>query len=228
MKPLFTLEEYEAARFKSTLPLECYQCGKSFLKLKRYIYMNYHPTKYNDGRSINKYCSRPCTSLARKEKKVEKICAQCGLNIFRVPSTLVKVKNTFCSQSCAATYNNTHKTYGTRISKLEVYLQERLTEQYFEMEIHFNRKDTINSELDIYIPSLKLAFELNGILHYEPIYGAEKLAQIQNNDKHKFQACLEKGIELCIINSSELKYFKPSKAEKYLEIIVELINFKMF
>jgi len=44
---------------------------------------------------------------------------------------------------------------------------------YPDLVIHFNKKDAINSELDIYIPSLKLAFELNGIFHYEPIFGKE-------------------------------------------------------
>lgn len=59
--------------------------------------------------------------------------------------------------------------------------------------------------MDIYIPVLSLAFELNGIFHYEPIYGEGKLLSIQNNDDRKFQACLEHDIELCIINSSEQK-----------------------
>jgi len=89
-----------------------------------------------------------------------------------------KTNNHFCSRSCAATYNNTHKNTGTKISKLEIWLQTKLTEQYPNLEIHYNRKDTINSELDIYIPSLKLAFELNGIFHYEPIYAEDKLNQI--------------------------------------------------
>lgn len=94
-------------------------------------------------------------------------------------------------------------------------------------EFHFNRKDAINAELDIYIPSLKLAFELNGPFHYEPIYESEKLAQIQNNDERKFQACLDKGIELCWIDTSTLKYFKPSNAGKYLDIITEVMNRKI-
>lgn len=88
-------------------------------------------------------------------------------------------------------------------------------------------KDAINSELDIYIPSLKLAFELNGIFHYEPIYGQDKMNQIQNNDNRKFQACLEHGIELCIIDSSKLTYFKPANAQKYLDIITQVINSKV-
>ena len=102
-----------------------------------------------------------------------------------------------------------------------------LPTKYPDLEFYFNRKDAINSELDIYIPKLKLAFELNGIFHYEPIYGADKLNQTQNNDRRKFQACLEQGIELCIIDTSSLSYFKPDKVQKYLDIIVNIINSKL-
>jgi len=153
-------------------------------------------------------------------------CKQCDKKFMRQPGQIKQSKsgNQFCSSSCAATYNNTHKTTGTRRSKLEKYLEEQLVILYPKLEIHFNRKDTINSELDIYIPSLKLAFELNGIFHYEPIHGQKKLAQIQNNDHRKFQACSEKNIGLCIIDSSKLKYFKPKNAQKYLDIIIKIIN----
>lgn len=157
-----------------------------------------------------------------------KICKQC-LSIINV-SDNEKVrqirKKIFCNKSCATTYNNMHKKSGTRISKLEIWLQEQLSLQYPNLKIHYNRKDAINSELDIYIPSLKLAFELNGIFHYEPIYGHEKLQQIQNNDDRKFQACLEKEISLCIIDTSSLKYFKLKNIEKYKNIIFELIEKK--
>ncbi len=144
-------------------------------------------------------------------------CLRCGAD----------TKTKFCGSSCAAIYNNTHKTKGYRRSKLEIYLEEQLIKLYSGLEIHFNRKDTINSELDIYIPSLSLAFELNGLFHYEPIFGPEKLSKIQNNDQRKFQACLEKGIELVIIDSSQLEYFKIQSAQKYLDIITQIIDSKL-
>lgn len=135
-----------------------------------------------------------------------------------------KYKNSvFCSQTCAAVYNNTHKTHGYRRSKLERWIEGQLTTLYPSLEIHFNRKDAIDSELDIYIPSLKIAFELNGIFHYEPIYSQEQFNKIQNNDQRKFQACLEKQIELCIIDTSQQKYFKIQNSEKYLNLIKEII-----
>lgn len=154
-------------------------------------------------------------------------CDQCGEEFRRGPAEISKSLKHFCSSSCSATYNNTHKTTGTRKSKLESYLETKLPEIYLNQEFHFNRKDAINSELDIYLPKLKLAFELNGIFHYEAIYGENKLNQIQNNDGRKFQACLEKGIELCIIDTSQLKHFNLPKAQKYLSIICKIIDQKL-
>lgn len=174
------------------------------------------------------FCSEQCRYLGRgMNKRLSVKCKNCLKEFEKLFCEAEKSPNHFCSQSCAGTYNNTHKAHGTRRSKLEVWLEVKLIELFPSLEIHFNRKDAISSELDFYIPSLKLAFELNGIFHYEPIYGNEKLSQIQNNDCRKFQACLEKGIELCIIDSSKLTYFKPANAQKYLDIIVEIINRKL-
>lgn len=133
----------------------------------------------------------------------------------------------FCSSKCSGTYNSAHKTRGIRRSKLEVWLEQELKTHYPHLDILYNDRTTIKAELDIYIPSLKLAFELNGIFHYEPIYGPERLAAIQNNDQRRFQACLERGIELCILDTSRINYFKLSKVQPFLDIITRLIDDKM-
>ena len=93
-----------------------------------------------------------------------------------------------------------------------------------EKIIDFNKKDTIGSELDIYFPSLNLAIELNGIFHYEPIYGVDKLNKVQENDKSKTKICHDLKIDLCIIDVSQQKYVKPSTSQKYLDIITNIIN----
>ena len=157
----------------------------------------------------------------------EVVCFTCDQVFYKQRHRLQEGQPDFCSNSCAATYTNCHKNYGNRRSKLEHWIEEQLLNLYPEIEIYFNRKDAINAELDIYIPSLNLAFELNGIFHYEPIYGAEKLASIQNNDSRKFQACLEKGIELAFINCSQQKKFQESTSQKYLNIITSIINSKV-
>jgi len=133
-------------------------------------------------------------------------------------------KNNFCSLSCSAIYNNKNKKHGTRRSKLEVWLEKQLILLYPNLDIHFNRKDTIGSELDIYIPSINLAIELNGIFHYEPIFGNDKLNQIQENDISKSKACIDNEIDLCIIDTSGQKYFKPKTSQKYLNIIIKIFK----
>lgn len=196
----------------------CYRCKKPFYKKTHLI--KWH---LNKNPNYNFFCSHSCNS-GFPPKKVT--CKNCNKEFFKQNCAL-NTKNNFCTKSCSATYNNTHKLFGIRRSKLEIWLEDSLTKLYPKLRIHFNRKDTINSELDIYVPKLKLAFELNGIFHYEPIHGNDLLKKIKNNDNRKFQACLEKKIELCVIDTSGLMYFKEDKAKKYLDIITNIINKKM-
>ena len=204
--------------------LNCCHCQEEYKPSKnRYYAARYRLKKLNQ----NYYCSKKCRYLSiGREEPIVVNCLTCNKEFKKLAYQLKKYPNSFCSSSCSATYNNKNKTHGTRRSKLEIYLEEELKSKYNDLDIHFNRKDTINSELDIYIPSMKLAFELNGIFHYEPIYGDKKLNQIQNNDTRKFQACLEKGIEMCIIDVSSLSYFKPANAKKFLDIVCGLIDKK--
>lgn len=175
-------------------------------------------------------CSAKLAILARGDKPLQNYeCSSCKSNFMSKITSCKKNKsgNRFCSRSCSTTYNNKHKIKGNRRSKLEIYLEDKLIELYPNLEIHFNRKDAINSELDIYIPSLNLAFELNGIFHYEPIFGKDKLKSITNNDNRKYQACIENQIELCIIDTSKLNYYKEKNAIPYLEIVSNIINSKL-
>lgn len=141
--------------------------------------------------------------------------------------SISKNKRHFCSRSCVGRYNNAHKTKGINVSKMEIAIQKELLNLYPDMKFIFNSNETIASELDIYIPSLRLAFELNGIFHYEPIFGQEKLDITKNNDKRKFQACFENNIELCIIDISANSYVKPHIVAKYLNIITDVIDYRI-
>jgi len=197
------------------IKITCPTCNKVVEIEKRFF-----DTRKKHG-AQHAYCSHKCAYIGRIKEFPILVCPQCQLT-FQSSSSRKK----FCCQSCAATYNNMHKTKGTRVSKLEIWLQKKLTELY-DFEIKFNSKSEINSELDIYVPHLKLAFELNGPFHYEPIFGKDKLEKIQNNDERKFQACLESSIELCIIDVSKHTYFKEHTCLPFLEIITSILNKKI-
>jgi hypothetical protein len=222
MIPMYNDIEYTLAKGNDKLLLECEMCQNKFTKTKESI----NQALYNpNSKNKLKFCSNTCTSKANL-KKIKLSCTYCGNDIFKTPSELKKSKsgNYFCSKSCTTTYNNKNKTSGITRSKLEIWLEEQLTLLYPNLPIDFNKKDAIGSEFDIYIPTLNLAFELNGIFHYEPIFGVDKLDKTKLNDISKSKACFDAKIDLCIIDTSAQKYVKPSTSQKYLDIINNIIK----
>jgi len=228
MKQLYTQNQFDNSKVYEKLPLECYYCKNEFLKSKKLIQLQLKNHSNKDHKTYSnscRYCNTTCQKKHYSETHRSLVnCKNCNKEFYKSNSAIKNFPNHFCGKSCLATYKNTHKTKCHRRSKIELYFEEQLTSIYPNIEFHFNRRDTINSELDIYIPSLNLAFELNGIFHYEPIFGPEKLSQIQNNDQRKFQACAEKNISFCTIDISSITYVKPEKMQKFVNIALDIIN----
>lgn len=206
--------------------LICSHCKKEFEKSSKKAHAD---NLWRQKNGLNIFCCRECRLLFKGWNPAPTVfqCAYCGKEIIRDSHHIDKRSKSsrrFCNQSCAASYNNTHKTHGTRRSKLEQWLESKLSELYPNLEIKYCDKTAIDSELDIYIPSLNLAFELNGIYHYEPIHGQEKLEQIQKNDANKFQLCQKNNISLCIIDTSQHSYVTEKTSKPYLKIITKIIN----
>lgn len=227
------VEDIKKMRGSGVIEFKCDVCNSTFFRTKRQSRETLSELLGNNYKNKRKshVCGQKCFSVILKTPVSECVnkCGNCGKEVLRVPRRVKLNKSglVFCDSSCAATHSNAHKTKGYRVSKLEVWLAAKLVNLYPYLEFHFNRKDAIESELDIYIPSLKLAFELNGIFHYEPIYGDGQLQKIKNNDGRKFSACAERGISLCVIDTSKQKYFKDSTSIQYLDIIVKIINEKI-
>jgi len=219
MKHTYTPEEYNNSTPETDIPLICVGCDHIFYVKKKTIENN----KW--GHRTFDFCNSECRREHRKKNiMITTNCTNCNTVITKLYSASKRHKNTFCSHSCSTIYLNSHKTFGYKRSKLEIWIEEQLTQIYPELLINYNKKDIINSELDIYIPSLSLAFELNGIFHYEPVFSNERLISTQINDSLKFKKCIENNISLCVIDTSQQKYVKPSTSQKYLDIITKIIN----
>lgn len=205
---------------QTMIPFECENCQKTFYVKQKFV-KNY----IKDG-FPPRFCSSKCEGLRKTQPKITIKCKNCGEETIKTNRQIRKNKNHFCSKSCATTWLNQHKTHGCR-SKLERWLEEKLKILYPNLTFIFNDRFAVGPlELDIYIPSLKLAFELNGIFHYEEIFGKEHLDKTQNNDHRKFQACIEKEISLCVIDTSKQTYVKEKTCLPFLNIITNIIDKK--
>lgn len=214
-----TQNEFENYKSRDLVSLSCIQCHQDYLRTKKGIL-----DAYTKHQTHPKFCSQQCNAAFKKqERNVKATCAYCNKSIFKLLNQSLKYKNHFCSSSCNASYQNKNKIKGTRRSKLEVFLEQKLSELRPNLKVLYSDKTTIGSELDIYIPSLKLAFEIQGIFHYEPIFGQEKLEQIQKNDLEKQTKCEQFGITLIPIDTQLQKRFTEKSSMKYLEEILKYL-----
>ena len=172
--------------------------------------------------TIHKYCSRNCSNL-KQSKGLKVKCNQCNKMFIKKQKEIKKSTKNFCSLSCNATYQNQHKNIGFRRSKIEIYLEEIFKTRYPHLSILCNDR-SLGYELDFYFPDLKFAIELNGPVHYEPIYGNDKFNKIQNIDQQKNILCYQKGIELCVVDISKVTYWKPLKYKEYEDKLCIIID----
>lgn len=78
-------------------------------------------------------------------------------------------------------------------------------------------------ELDGYCESLKLAFEYNGIQHYQPVDffgGVDRFKTIKKNDQIKKKLCKKNNVKLIVIDTIK-KPTKKNVKTKIMEILFE-------
>ena len=75
MKPLFTPLEFEEAKSRDLLPIECYICHSPFTTTKNEIQKSLkRQVEKNPRRNDLKYCSRKCTHEGKHNgKKIEDV-----------------------------------------------------------------------------------------------------------------------------------------------------------
>ena len=218
LKTSISINEFNRLKGRDGVPLACLSCNKKFIQSKQLICRSLKQYA-NAG-----YCSRKCCN-SDKSTSIQIKCKECNKEITKSPSQIKKNKNCFCSYGCATKFRNRNKTTGYKRSKMEVYLEHKIRTTYPSLNLCCNETKLLDGlELDFYFPDLKLGIELNGITHYEPIYGIDRLARSKDSDKRKMISCYEKGIELAVIDTSSAKYMSVKNGEKFWNEIDKILS----
>lgn len=119
-----------------------------------------------------------------------------------------KIQKEIFSKRSAESVDNMHKSARIALlkttktgSKLEKALMHHLS---FLGQINWHENIIIGDEIletDLMIPGKKIAIEIDGITHYEPIYGEERLDRIQRNDRLKNEIYFRGGYRVIRIKN---------------------------
>lgn len=108
-------------------------------------------------------------------------------------------------------------------SKLEKFILECLLTDGYKVDFH---KEQILSntklQIDLFLPQLNIAIEVDGPSHYEPVWGEDALKRNKSYDNKKTGLILGKG--LVLIRLKQIKDFSPSRARILYDQIKDILG----
>jgi very-short-patch-repair endonuclease len=111
-------------------------------------------------------------------------------------------------------------------SNLEKFVCEALEEKGYK--VLFHKQGLIvndNLELDLFVPSVKTAIEIDGPSHYEPIWGEEKFKKTMQADQDKNSLLLKAGYSIVRIKNTRknnTQKFRRELMEKLVETLEKI------
>jgi hypothetical protein len=186
----------------------CSNCSKKRRKEKMQQYMI---DRRNDP--IRKQRQQVLGNIARQNKREERrkagLCTECGEPIERNISLC-----STCNDKRLKISINHNRKVGMKPAGQSQFQRKafEFLNSFCFSKVYYNNRKTIHNpktgkplELDIFIPELDLAFEIDGPMHQSPVYGQSRyLAQLEN-DRTKNELCLQKGITLIRISTQQVQ-----------------------
>lgn len=108
-------------------------------------------------------------------------------------------------------------------SKLEKFLLTNLIKSGFQTEFH--KEQTLSNtklQIDIYLPTIATAIEVDGPSHFLPVWGEETLKRNRSYDDKKTGLILGKGMFL--IRIKQTKDFSPTRAKNILSKLLQILD----
>lgn len=108
-------------------------------------------------------------------------------------------------------------------SKLEKFLLKQLLSAGFHVEFHKEQSlVTTKLQIDLFLPSINTAIEVDGPSHFEPVWGEQSLSRNIQYDKKKEGLITGKGWHL--IRIKQTKDFSNARATLVLDDLLEAIK----
>jgi very-short-patch-repair endonuclease len=108
-------------------------------------------------------------------------------------------------------------------SKLESFLLKSLISDGFRVDFH--KEQTLSNtrlQIDLFMPTLNIAIEVDGVSHFEPVWGEDALKRNKGYDNKKTGLILGKG--LVLIRVIQKKDFSKARAKVIYSELKEAID----
>ncbi len=108
-------------------------------------------------------------------------------------------------------------------SKLEKFLLQRLLKDGYKVEFH--KEQTLSNtklQIDLFIPNISTAIEVDGPSHFLPVWGEDALAKNISYDNKKQGLILGKG--LVLIRIKQTKDYSKTRSELIYKQLDSLLN----
>ena len=108
-------------------------------------------------------------------------------------------------------------------SKMEKYLLSGLIKEGFKVEPHKEQLlGNTRLHLDLFLPTINVAIEVDGLSHFLPVWGEDALAKTKKYDQKKSGLIVGRGYKL--IRIAQMHEYSNARAQRVLEQLVSVLN----